>query len=58
MWGLIFGGVTTAGTRAVMLVVSMSVWLISRPGGWAVLVVLALLGLRWFPAGTPMPSLP
>jgi hypothetical protein len=58
MWGLIFGGVTTAGTRAVMMVVSLSVWLISRPGGWAVLVVLALLGLRWFPQGTPVPLLP
>ncbi len=54
MWGLIFGGLTTAGTRAVMMAVSLSVWLISRPGGWAVLVVLALLGLRWFPEGVPV----
>ncbi len=55
MIGMIFGGLGTATMRLVLGVVTVSVWLISRPGGWAVLVVLALLALRWFPPGaTPV----
>ena len=51
MIGMLFGGLTAAGTRAFSLVLTLSVWLISRPGGWAVLVALALLALKWFPEG-------
>jgi hypothetical protein len=55
MIGMIFGGLTSAGTRAVSLALTLSVWLISRPGGWAVLVALVLLALRWFPEGASPP---
>lgn len=56
MIGMLFGGLTAAGTRAFSLVLTLSVWLISRPGGWAVLVFLALLALKAFPEATPTPS--
>ncbi len=56
MIGMLFGGLTSAGTRAFSLALTLSVWLISRPGGWAVLVALALLALRWFPEGAAVPS--
>ena len=52
---MILGGLTAASTRAFSLALTLSVWLISRPGGWAVLVALALLALRWFPAGAAAP---
>jgi hypothetical protein len=48
--GFLFSGLATAGSRAAGLAFALAVWLISRPGGWAVLVVLVLLWLRWFPA--------
>jgi hypothetical protein len=53
--GLIFSGLASAGSRLTWGVLAASLWLISRPGGWAVLVVLALLALRWFPGGAPQP---
>jgi hypothetical protein len=56
MLGMILGGIGTAGTRVVLAIVSISIWLLSRPGGWAVLVVLALLALRWFPEAAPPAS--
>jgi hypothetical protein len=58
MIGLFFSGIASAGSRVGMAAFSIAIWLISRPGGWAVLVVLILLGLRAFPPGTAMPTLP
>ena len=55
MIGMVLGGLTAASTRAFSLALTLSVWLISRPGGWAVLVALALLALRWFPEGAAAP---
>ncbi|KEO54076.1 hypothetical protein [Thioclava pacifica] len=49
--GALFGFAATAGSRLVGIALALAIWLISRPGGWAVLVVLVLLGLRVFPAG-------
>jgi hypothetical protein len=56
MLGMIFGGLTTASTRIAVTAFTIAVWLISRPGGWAVLVFLALLALRWFPEAAPVPA--
>lgn len=46
---MIFAGIAGAGSRAVGLAVSAALFLLTRPGGWAVLVVLALLWLQWSP---------
>lgn len=53
MIGMLFSGLASAGSRAGFAAFSVGVWLLSRPGGWAVLVVLILLGLRFFPAAAP-----
>ena len=37
-------------TFLVLWIVAISIWLISRPGGWAVLVVLALVVVKLLPA--------
>lgn len=49
MIGLLFSGLTSAGSRIGMMAVTLGIWLLSRPGGWAVLVVLILLGLKVLP---------
>lgn len=49
MIGMLLSGVASAGSRAVALSLGLAFWLLSRPGGWAVLVVLVLLAVRWFP---------
>lgn len=49
MWGL-FGFAGLATTRLTLALASVAIWLISRPGGWAVLVVLALVGVKLLPA--------
>lgn len=49
----IFSFATMATTRLVTYAFMLSLWLISRPGGWAVLAVLVLFGvklMRWTPA--------
>ncbi len=56
MFGLLLSGVASAGSRITFGAITLAIWLISRPGGWAVLVVLVLLALRWFPEGTPLPG--
>jgi hypothetical protein len=47
--GQVFGVLGMAGSRLILASVAVAIWLLSRPGGWAVLVVLVLLGLRVFP---------
>lgn len=47
--GVILSFFGTASARLVGLAIALAVWLLSRPGGWAVLVVLVLFGLRVFP---------
>ncbi|MBW0158562.1 hypothetical protein OE699_10300 [Sedimentimonas flavescens] len=37
-------------SRLVLWIIAISIWLISRPGGWAVLAVLALVGVKLLPA--------
>ncbi|MBC7147387.1 MAG: hypothetical protein H5U24_18635 [Thioclava marina] len=49
--GVLFSLFATAGSRLVGIALALAIWLISRPGGWAVLVVLILLGLKVFPDG-------
>tara|TARA_B100002051_G_scaffold273573_1_gene312653 strand:- start:1768 stop:1980 length:213 start_codon:yes stop_codon:yes gene_type:complete len=49
LMGVLFGFLATASSRIVGIGFALAVWLISRPGGWAVLVVLTLLALRVFP---------
>jgi hypothetical protein len=49
MVGMLVSGIAGAGSRLVGLVLTVAIFLLSRPGGWAVLVALALLALRWFP---------
>jgi hypothetical protein len=56
VFGLLLSGVASAGSRITFGAITLAIWLISRPGGWAVLVVLVLLALRWFPEGTPLPG--
>ncbi|WGT52261.1 MULTISPECIES: hypothetical protein [Thioclava] len=47
--GVLFGFLATAGSRIVGIGFALAIWLLARPGGWAVLVVLTLLALRVFP---------
>lgn len=49
MWGSLLGLAGIAGTRLALALVSVAVWLISRPGGWAVLVAAALVGVKLLP---------
>ena len=48
--GALIGLIGLASTRAVLTLGTLALWLISRPGGWAVLVVLALAGVKLLPA--------
>ena len=56
MLGLLVSGVASAGSRLTFAAITLAVWLMSRPGGWAVLVVLVLVALRWFPEGAALPA--
>jgi hypothetical protein len=47
--GPVFGVLTMAGSRLFLSIIAFMIWLISRPGGWAVLVVLILFGLKVMP---------
>jgi|GEM_PF-4510738 len=55
--GFLISGIAGAGSRLFGLALALALWLISRPGGWAVLVLLTLLALRWFPEAAPPPGL-
>ncbi|WP_156102955.1 hypothetical protein [Thioclava atlantica] len=48
--GALFSLATMAGSRLAMAGLAVALWLLGRPGGWAVLVVGVLLALRVFPA--------
>ncbi|MFZ5708933.1 MAG: hypothetical protein ACOY4T_04485 [Pseudomonadota bacterium] len=56
MLGPLVSGVASAGSRLAFWAITLAIWLISRPGGWAVLVVLILFALRWFPETPPLPA--
>ncbi len=49
MWGLVFGFAGMATTRLAMAALAVAIWLLSRPGGWAVLAVATLVGLKFLP---------
>jgi hypothetical protein len=51
--GALLGSIASAGSRVAVWAGLGALWLISRPGGWAVLVLLVLLALRWFPERPP-----
>jgi len=50
MWGLLFGYAGLATTRLTLSLVSVALWLLTRPGGWAVLALAALVGVKLLPA--------
>lgn len=50
MWGPVLGMMTGATTRIALWAVAVALWLFTRPGGWAVVVVMTLVGLQLFPA--------
>ena len=50
MWGALFGFAGLATTRLTLTLISIAIWLISRPGGWAVLAAAALVGVKLLPA--------
>lgn len=51
MIGMLFSGLASAGSRVGWMAFSLGLWLLSRPGGWAVLVVLILVGFKMLPQG-------
>ena len=50
MWGTIFGFAGMATARLTLALLSVAIWLLSRPGGWAVLAIAALVGVKLLPA--------
>lgn len=50
MWGPLLGYAGFATTRLTLMLVSVAIWLLTRPGGWAVLAVAALVGVKLLPA--------
>ena len=49
MWGPFLGVAGTASLRAIWALLAVGIWLMSRPGGWAVVVVAVLVGLKLVP---------
>lgn len=49
MWGPLFGFAGTASLRAFAWIFGLGLWLMTRPGGWAVVVVAALVGVKLIP---------
>lgn len=47
MLGLIFGAATAATSRLFGLALTIAIFLFSRPGGWAVVVVATLVGWKF-----------
>ncbi len=50
MWGTFLGFAGFATLRIATTLGMIALWLISRPGGWAVLVIAALVGVKLLPA--------
>lgn len=49
MWGPFLGFAGTASLRLIWAALALGIWLMSRPGGWAVVVVAILVGLKLVP---------
>ncbi|WP_169583113.1 hypothetical protein [Rhodobacter capsulatus] len=49
MWGPFLGFAGTASLRLIWSAAAIGIWLMSRPGGWAVVVVAILVGLKLVP---------
>ncbi|MER5171945.1 hypothetical protein [Thioclava sp. GXIMD2076] len=49
MFGLLIAPLTTMTSRLIGMMLVVAIWLLSRPGGWAVLVVLVLVGVKLLP---------
>jgi len=49
MWGPFLGFAGTASLRLILSLFGIGLWLMTRPGGWAVVVVAVLVGLKLLP---------
>jgi hypothetical protein len=49
MWGTFLGYAGMASLRLTMALLGIGIWLMSRPGGWAVVVVAILVGVKLIP---------
>lgn len=47
MFGLLFGAASAATTRLLGLALTLGIFLLSRPGGWAVVVAATLVGWKF-----------
>lgn len=50
MWGPLLSFVGMASMRTALGLFGIGLWLMSRPGGWAVVVVAILVGVKLLPA--------
>ena len=46
----VLGLISLASTRIALFALGIAIWLISRPGGWAVLAAAALVGVKLLPS--------
>ncbi|MCL7464193.1 hypothetical protein [Phaeovulum sp. NW3] len=53
MIGTLFAFAGMAGLRLALWGGALGLWLLTRPGGWAVLAVALLVGVKLLPAPTP-----
>lgn len=49
MWGSLLGYAGMASARLALALIGIGIWLMSRPGGWAVVVVAILVGVKLLP---------
>ncbi len=56
MFGLLIAPLTAMTSRLIGVMLVVAIWLLSRPGGWAVLVVLVLVGVKLLPEPDPHPD--
>ncbi|MBZ4023616.1 hypothetical protein CKO11_14265 [Rhodobacter sp. TJ_12] len=49
MWGPLIGYAGMASLRMGLALLGIGIWLMSRPGGWAVVVVAILVGVKLLP---------
>ncbi|WP_406721411.1 MULTISPECIES: hypothetical protein [Thioclava] len=56
MFGLLIAPLTALTSRLIGVALVVALWLISRPGGWAVLVVLILVGVKLLPEPASHPD--